>query len=232
MPACPRIEGFEVLPNCGQDNDGISEGIHHCARGFVVSFEVKGLTTPPTIAASKAPVETQTGVFEEAPLECVIRYGSSQQECVVLNLGIQTTGERVKAQKPAVGLQFCKPGSNNCPCHTHRNICLPLLIGGMKRRFAWVEWCEETMTATIHLMFRARRVHAHAIEDRWEFRDDAGSGIRGKPHTESAFRFTAFLDNGVDARDDLVYQDIRVWSKGNCPDRKRKISQKKKTKKR
>jgi hypothetical protein len=91
------------------------------------------------------------------------------------------------------------------------------------------------MTAKVQLMFRARRVHAHAIEDRWEFRDDAGSGIRGKSHTESVFRFTAFLDNGVDTPDDHtenVHQDIRVWSKGNCPDRKRKITKKKTCKKR
>jgi hypothetical protein len=109
MLPSPRIEGFEILPNCGHDNGEFSEGIHHCARGFVVSFEVKGLTTPPTIEAAKAPVDSQTGKFVEAPLSCVINYGNSQQ--IVLNLGIQTIGQRVKSQKPAVGLQFCKPGT-------------------------------------------------------------------------------------------------------------------------
>jgi hypothetical protein len=181
----------------------------------VASVDICGLDEAPAIRVRERAKALQTGLYDDDPLECEIHFGTTS---VVLQLGVQTVGQKVASEKPAVGLQFCKPG-------------------GMQKRFAWVNWDSQTMTAKIQLKIRARRIHQCAGEDRWEFRDDAGSGIRGKPHSTSMFRFSAFLDESSDDEDEPVakispivtpediepsYYDVRVWSKGNCPDRKKR----------
>jgi hypothetical protein len=211
----PLIARFEISPNCGKAPE-----CHHCAKHFVATVEIEGFAETPSIEVRERDQRYQTGLYDSSPLECEIHFGSTAMEpsgLVVLQLGVKTVGQKSASEKPAVGLQFCKPG-------------------GMQKRFAWIQWDQQTMTAKVQLKIRARRIHQCPGEDRWEFRDDAGSGIRGKPHSLSMFRFSAFLEalaqcpavsTSVPPTSVLIpailpaYYDVRVWSKGNCPDRKK-----------
>jgi hypothetical protein len=200
----PRISRFEINSNCGQAGN-----LHHCAKHCVAAVEIEGFATEPHIKVHERDQRFQ-GVHSSADnsLECELHFGATAiapAGFIVLQLDIrvETVGEKVAPNKPAVGLQFCKPG-------------------GMQKRFASCAWDPHKKIATIQLRIRARRIHQCVGKNRWEFHDDAGSGIRGKPHSASLFRFSAILNPFLKNQVVPKYCDIRVWSKGNCPDRKRR----------
>ena len=112
-------------------------------------------------------------------------------------------------------------------------VCCP----SVKNASSIVEWDKDTRTATINIQLRVRLIRQR--EHGWEFHDDAGSGSRGKSHYLSRFCFGARLlrnyrdpaemvdpeeaspDNASEPEDELALCQIPVWSKGNCPARKR-----------
>jgi hypothetical protein len=149
-----------------------------------------------------------------------------------LNLGVATIEIGAENHFPLtqdkhrVGLQYCKVGS---------------------QRTVHLDWQEgtgidsdgdPTGTARIQFKVRARRIRQNKTS--WEFKDDAGSGIRGKSHDSSAFRFWGCLERSdlhvaeSKSVDDIIkiaqeessgaymHREVRVWSKGNCPGRTRK----------
>jgi len=146
-----------------------------------------------------------------------------------LNLGVGTRMSNTAnvlspraLEKLRVGLQYCKVGAERY---------VP---------FEWVENKDGTGgTAIIKFKVRARRVRQ--LNNGWEFKDDAGSGIRGKPHEASAFRFWACLQHSDFSLqhskpvDDIIvaaiqsqsgaynFTDVQVWSKGNCPAKNRRL---------
>merc|ERR1719261_1743632 len=151
---------------------------------------------------------------------------SGTEKDTLLNLGVATIMSDVSEEmspraleKLRVGLQYCKTGSE---------------------KHVQVDWHENTGTAVIKFKVRARRIRQH--NDGWELKDDAGSGIRGKPHESSAFRFWACLQHSDFSLenskpvDEIIqaaisansgtyrFTDVRVWSKGNCPGKQRKNS--------
>jgi len=151
---------------------------------------------------------------------------SGTEKETLLNLGVATIMSDVSEEmspraleKLRVGLQYCKTGSE---------------------KHVQVDWHGNTGTAVIKFKVRARRIRQH--NDGWELKDDAGSGIRGKSHESSAFRFWACLQHSDFSLenskpvDDIIqaaihsnsgayrFADARVWSKGNCPSKSRKIS--------
>jgi hypothetical protein len=225
----PEVAVIRIACNCG--GHGWNGTPHHCAKLFQLEVEVKGLSSKPVVEIPK--VKDFDGDYKSKPgrLQSTMRFktaGGAEKE-ILLNLGVGTRMSNTAnvlspraLEKLRVGLQYCRVGAERY---------VP---------FEWVENKDGTGgTAIIKFKVRARRVRQ--LNNGWEFKDDAGSGIRGKPHEASAFRFWACLQHSDFSLqhskpvDDIIvaaiqsqsgtynFTDVRVWSKGNCPAKNRRL---------
>lgn len=220
----PLISEVKLPCNCG--GGGCQAGAHHCAKLFQFEVHVKNLIARPVVEIPKA--RNFSGAYKDKPgrLQCkmkIVTPNGTEKE-TLLNLGVATIMSDASQEmspraleKLRVGLQYCKTGSE---------------------KYVQADWDETTGTAVITFKVRARRIRQH--NDGWELKDDAGSGIRGKPHESSAFRFWACLQHSDFSLenskpvDEIIqaaisansgtyrFTDVRVWSKGNCPGKQRK----------
>jgi hypothetical protein len=76
-------------------------------------------------------------------------------------------------------------------------------------------WDKSTGTAILRVQFRVRAISK--CGERWKFRDDAGSGTRGRASDFCKFRFSAQLNDLMNCQQTCAHTFIQVWSKGNCP---------------
>jgi len=226
----PIISDIKMPCNCG--GGGWNTSAHHCAKLFQLNVHISNLCSKPTVEIPKQ--RNFEGDYKSRPgrLQCRMTFTtpSGAEKETLLNLGVATimsnSAEVMSPhalEKLRVGLQYCKVGADK------------------QVQLEWIADANgQTGTAVIKFKVRARRVRQH--EGTWELKDDAGSGIRGKPHDSSAFRFWACLQHSGFSLDnskpvDEIIQaaiqansgtykshDVRVWSKGNCPAKTRKIS--------
>lgn len=226
----PVITDIKIPCNCG--GGGWNTCAHHCAKLFQLNVHVSNLCSKPIVSIPKE--RNFSGDYKSKPgrLQCKMQFftPSGAEKETLLNLGVATIMSNASEvmsphalEKLRVGLQYCKVGADK------------------QVQLEWIEDADgQTGTAVIKFKVRARRIRQHA--NGWELKDDAGSGIRGKPHESSAFRFWACLqhsdfslDNSKPV-DEIIqaavqansgtykFEDVRVWSKGNCPAKQRKNS--------
>jgi hypothetical protein len=157
------------------------------------------------------------GVYKHDSTKLKMTFGPADApKPLFLEIRVNTEASYDVSSK-VIGMQVCRPSVKN-----ERSI---------------VEWDKETRTATINIQLRVRLIRQR--EHGWEFHDDAGSGSRGKSHHLSRFCFGARLlrnyrdpaemvdpeeaspDSASEPEDELALCQIPVWSKGNCPARKR-----------
>jgi len=226
--ATPIVSRINIPCNCG--GDGWNTCAHHCAKLFNLEVEIQNLSSRPVVEIPKK--RDFEGDYKSKPgrLQSKMLFstaGGGQKE-TLLNLGVATImsgaselEDPAALEKHRVGLQYCKAGAD---------------------KHVPVEWIPDesgvTGTAIMTFKVRARRIRQNA--NGWELKDDAGSGIRGKPHDSSAFRFWACLQysdfslSKSKPVDEIIQaaiisnsgtykcEDVRVWSKGNCPGKTRK----------
>lgn len=213
----PRVSSIEIPPNCRGGNAAQCLGDrHHCAKLFEARVEIEGVTKKPTIELPDT--QSAAGVYQQEPLLMKMRF---DQEEVLKTQFLQVkvdTESQYETTNKVIGLQFCRP-----PKGITNNM---------------ITWNRDTGLCTLHIKLRVRRIYQGG--EGWEFRDDAGSGTRGKAHSLSQFRFSARLltdskdegediDQTTDHSDDIDCRPrgvdcaichARVWSKGNCPSRR------------
>jgi hypothetical protein len=206
------VRSLRIPHNCSGACLGDS---HHCAKLFEAEIDIEGLTKRPEIEMPVAP--PLEGTYQPHPLFLKVDLCHGAIEKYFLQLQVHTESE-YETKNKVIGLQFCRP------------------LKGVPANM--VSWNNKTMLATLQVKLRVRRIQQNT-ED-WLFRDDAGSGTRGKAHTLSQFRFSAQLGTAaneaervtqekeleeqpdIDRSPDLdgvCHAHARVWSKGNCPTR-------------
>jgi hypothetical protein len=204
----PVIRTFNIPPNC---SDTITT--HHCAKLYDATIELTGFTTEPHVEWPGDP--SVQGKYTGTPAIRIYADKYSKEIPMELLLNVSSETDDVK--------------ETGATANTAKNKIIGLQLGRRQKldtRTSSLKWNSTTTDVVLHVQFRVRSIRQSV--DHWEFRDDAGSGTRGRARDFSKFRFSAQLKEGKMTNTNAVGRTscaqtcARVWSKGNCPARTRR----------